>query len=60
MVEAHDVERIAQMLKERDDLKTVIYCETRYSDMLNLPWIFVLLMLLLAAEWVIRKYNGEL
>lgn len=60
MVEAHDVERIAQMLKERDDLKTVIYSETRYSDMLNLPWIFVLLMLLLAAEWVIRKYNGEL
>ena len=40
MVEAHDVERIAQMLKERDDLKTVIYCETRYSDMLNLPWIY--------------------
>lgn len=60
MVEAHDVARLEQMLKERKDIKTLIYSETRYSDMLNLPWIFVLLILLLTAEWVLRKYNGEL
>ncbi len=60
MVEAHEVGRLEKMLKERDDMKTLIYSETRYSDMLNLPWIFGLLILLLTAEWVIRKYNGEI
>ena len=60
MVEARDVERIADLLRERDDMKTVVYSETSYSDMLNLPLVFIVIVLLLAAEWVTRKYNGTL
>lgn len=59
MVEARQVERLPQLLRERDDLHTVIYTETRYSDMLNMPLIFILIILLLNVEWVVRKYQGE-
>ena len=60
MVEAHDVEQLPKMLRERDDLHTVIFSETRYSDMLNMPLIFILIVLLLGLEWVVRKYEGSL
>ena len=59
MVDAHSLGRIPEMLRSREDMKTLIYSETRYSDMINMPLVFVLIVLLLGVEWVIRKYNGE-
>lgn len=59
MVEAHDVGRLSDMLHNRDDLHTIIYRDTRYTDLLNVPLLFVLIIVLLSVEWVVRKYNGE-
>ena len=36
-------------------LKPVIYTHTRFSELLSLPWILGLIILLLGAEWVMRK-----
>jgi len=58
MVNAHNVKQIADALKQRDDLHTLLFSETHYSDMLNLPLLFIAIVLLLAAEWIVRKYNG--
>ena len=55
-----EIDRLPDMLRQRDDIKQVIYRHTRYTELLNVPWILVLIVLLLGAEWVIRKYNGEL
>jgi hypothetical protein len=41
-------------------LKPVIYTQTRYSEFLGMPLALVLILLLLAAEWVLRKYHGEI
>lgn len=60
MVSSHQLDQLTSMLRERDDMKTLVFSETSYSDMLNLPLIFVLIILLLAAEWITRKYNGEI
>ena len=59
-VDARHLEDFADMLKERDDMHTVIYSDTRYSDMLALPWLLIFIVLLLSAEWIVRKYNGEI
>lgn len=40
-------------------LKPTIYTHTRYAEFLRLPLVLALIILLLAAEWVIRKYHGE-
>ncbi len=40
-------------------LKPVIYTHTRFSELQNLPWVLILIILLLGAEWVMRKYHGE-
>jgi len=59
MLYPDQLESLPELLKKRDDIKTVLYSETRYVNMLNLPLLFVLIVLLLAAEWVIRKLNYE-
>ena len=59
MVAARELEQIGKLLRERDDMKTLVFSETSYSDMLNLPLIFIIIVLLLAVEWITRKYHGE-
>lgn len=59
MVMASELERLPQLLKDRDDIKNVMYSHTKYTELLNVPWLLVLLMLLVGSEWVLRKYNGE-
>lgn len=51
-----DLEALKNKLLE---LKPTIYTQTRYSDLLGLPLVMALLVLLLSAEWAIRKWNGE-
>ncbi|MBR1766189.1 MAG: hypothetical protein IJ745_04000 [Bacteroidales bacterium] len=41
-------------------LKPTIYTHTRYSELLGLPWLMLILVLLLGTEWVLRKYHGEI
>lgn len=51
-----------QMDELRDELKSlkpIIYTHTRYADFLRLPLVLALIILLLAVEWVLRKYHGE-
>ena len=61
MLYPNQLEQLSQLLDERDDLKVTLYSHTRYTELLNLPLIFILLVLLLAAEWATRKWvNGDL
>ena len=56
MLQPDQCSSLPQLLQQRDDLKSVVYSHTRYTELLNLPLIFILLVLLLAAEWALRKY----
>lgn len=60
VVPADSVAKIADMLQKRDDIKTVIRSHMRYDELLRLPGLMILLLVLLSAEWLIRKYNGRL
>ena len=60
LLSARNISDLPEMLKKRTDIKTVMYEQLKYSEMLNMPWLFVLIILLLGSEWVIRKYNGEI
>ncbi len=51
--------RLNQLLADRNDLKEVIYSHTRYTPLVSLPWLLVLLVLLLGVEWAGRKYYAD-
>ena len=55
-----DIDNLPTLLKQRDDIKTIIYTEERYSEILNTPAVFILIVLLLGTEWILRKFYGEL
>lgn len=56
MLEPGQLDSLPELLAERDDIKSVIYSHTTYTDLLHLPLILILLILLLTVEWALRKY----
>ena len=55
MLYPDQLNQLPQLLAARDDLKSIVYAHTRYTELLNLPLLFILIVLFLTAEWVMRK-----
>jgi len=51
--------RLAESLASRGDLKPLLSSHYRYTELLTLPLLLVLLLLLLGAEWGLRKWAGD-
>ncbi len=58
MVYPNDMEKLSSKLNSRDDIKSVSYSEKKLRDVINLKWIFFLILTLLSFEWFMRKRNG--
>jgi len=53
-----DPENFAQKLNQRDDVASISYTTEEVEDLINLKWIFFVLLALIGLEWFIRKYQG--
>jgi len=53
------IAEIAKEIKNRNDIKAVSFTQKRLDDVINLKWIFALIMLLLSVEWFMRKRSGS-
>ncbi len=51
---------LADLIRKNENVKTVVYENKHYSDLVDLKWIFVLILILLGTEWFIRKREGEI
>ena len=58
--EVYAVDQCAALKSQLLALKPTIYSHTRYAEFLRLPWVLLLILLLLAAEWGLRKYQGKI
>ncbi len=54
----HQWDELLAEINSRNDIRPVLYTQNEYEDLVSLRWIFFLLLILLAVEWFIRKYNG--
>ena len=52
-------DQLSSLQSQLSTLKPVIYTHTRFSELLGLPWVLLLILVMLGAEWVLRKYHGE-
>ncbi|MBR1850022.1 MAG: hypothetical protein IJ789_01465 [Bacteroidales bacterium] len=59
MLPLAEVASLPTLLKERSDLKPIVYTQRRHTELVGLPWLLVALVLLMGTEWVARKRNGE-
>lgn len=58
MVYASNLSDLLEMIGERGDIKSVSYTQKRLKELINLKWVFFLLLILLSAEWFLRKRSG--
>ena len=59
MVYPADLNSITQKIKDKGSVLPVIYETTKTRSVINLKWIFFLLIGLLTLEWFIRRYFGS-
>ena len=58
MIYPNQLQSLVDKLNKRDDIKTVTYTQKRYNNLMNIYWIFFIILALLSAEWFLRKRNG--
>ncbi|HVV53863.1 MAG TPA: hypothetical protein VHC47_00975, partial [Mucilaginibacter sp.] len=51
--------QLADLIRKNDNIKTVVYEDKRYSDLVDLKWVFIVILALLSTEWFLRKREGE-
>jgi hypothetical protein len=44
---------------QKTEAKSIIHTEESYDSLINLKWVFWLLLLLISCEWFLRKYHGS-
>jgi len=59
MIFPEQIAQLPALLKERDDIHTLIYSRKAYNELNNVIWVLVAIIALLATEWFIRKYKGS-
>lgn len=59
MLSPSQINRLADLIRKNENVKTVVYEDKRYSDIIDVKWVFVLILLMLSVEWFLRKREGE-
>lgn len=52
------LDALEKTIEQNDNIKPVIYKQNEVKELLNLKWIFFVILGLLSLEWFIRKWNG--
>lgn len=60
MLMPSQINQLADLIRKNENIKTVVYEDKHYSDLVDVKWVFVLILLLLSGEWFIRKREGEI
>jgi len=55
----NQLKELAKTIENNPNIVSVSYPEKKLEDLINLKWLFFLLLILLSAEWGFRKYLGS-
>lgn len=58
LVYPNELNKLVELIKARDDLAATTYLEEELEEIINMKWLFFVLIGLLGLEWFIRKYGG--
>ena len=56
--ELKNAKGVLKAIRNRDDITTVSYREATFKDLVDLKWLFFLLLVFLTAEWFLRRWFG--
>lgn len=58
LVYKNDLDQLQQSILKNESIKSISYLQKQITDLINLKWLFALILALLATEWYIRKQQG--
>jgi len=59
MIAVADLDSLPQILMERGDIKPLIHSEKKFTELIDIWWVLVVILALLGAEWFLRKWSGS-
>lgn len=59
MVYQDQLSRLVELIKAKDSVKPKLYDTMQTRNIINLKWIFFLILFLLSLEWFLRRYFGS-
>jgi hypothetical protein len=60
MLQPSQINQLANLIRKNENIKTVVYEDKHYNDIIDVKWVFVVILILLSLEWFIRKREGEI
>jgi len=58
LVYPRELQKLADTIKNREDIRSVVYEQSWFKEAIHLEWIFFLILGLLSLEWFVRKRQG--
>ncbi|MDX1665762.1 MAG: hypothetical protein R3350_00955 [Saprospiraceae bacterium] len=58
LVYPDELEQLPELLAGRESMKAVVYETVSTRSVINIKWVFFLLLVLLTTEWFLRRYFG--
>ena len=55
----NQLEQLQKDILASDSIKSITYSHKQLTDLVNLKWLFFVILALLSIEWFLRKYNGK-
>ena len=59
MLLPNQMDKLADLIRKNENIKTLVYDDKTYKDLIDEKWLFVLILTLLSTEWFLRKREGE-
>lgn len=59
LVYPNQLDQLQKDILANDAIKSITYSHKQLTDLINLKWIFFIVLVLLSIEWFLRKYNGK-
>ncbi len=60
MIYPAEIEKLYDLIKRNELIKTIVYEEKSYDELIDFKFLFFLILGLLSLEWFFRKRTGEL
>ena len=58
LVYLNELDSLRSEILKNEMIKPITYSQNETTDLIDLKWIFVIILLLVSVEWFLRKYHG--
>ncbi|MFO0479396.1 MAG: hypothetical protein ACK50L_11580 [Bacteroidota bacterium] len=55
----NELQQLQKEILQSENIKSITYTHKELIDLINLKWIFFLILILFSSEWFLRKRNGS-